>query len=416
MTSATFTPTGDPHVRRRFQLTNFGGNNNKYYLVETWPTSGGDVFFRATYGRVGATPQIKERMASEHYVANVIREKLGKGYQEIELHGPSTAPAAVATQPTTMLAPPVRQLIDYIYAEAGSSIASYLAVDVNALSQSQIAHGRTLLGTAQEQYVAWHAARTHAQWTRLADTVEQYYNAIPTQLPHRIKHEQVVETFCTQFDEQENRLNQLEAALATYSVQQQQPQQSHYDLLGADLVLLSADDERHKWICLDIAQTSVHGYHVNVRDIFSVRVPGERRAWEANTVGKRRVDLLFHGTGSQNVRHILRSGLICPRTPSHGRMFGHGIYFANQCTKSANYCSASGPKRPHMLLLADVAIGRPYIARNSMPDCTKAPFFHDSVLGKAGKTMAWGGSLRYDEHIVYNAAQQTLRYLVTFDR
>ena len=51
-----------------------------------------------------------------------------------------------------------------------------------------------------------------------------------------------------------------------------------------------------------------------------------------------------------------------------------------------------------------------------MPDCTQAPFFHDSVLGKASKTMAWGGSLRYDEHIVYNAAQQTLRYVVTFDR
>jgi poly [ADP-ribose] polymerase len=416
MTFTTLTPSGDPLVRRRFQLTNLGGNNNKYYLVETWPMPGGDVFFRATYGRVGAAPQIKERMASEHYVASVIREKLGKGYQEIELHGPSTAPAAIAVQPVTRLAPSVQQLIDYIYAEAGSSIASYLAVDVNALSQAQIAHGRTLLGVAQGHYVAWHTARTRDLWTRLADTVEQYYNAIPTQLPHRIKHEQAVETFCTQFDEQENRLNQLEAALATYKVQQQQPQRSHYDLLGADLALVPVDDDRHKAICTYIAQTSVHGYAVNVRDIFSVTVPDERRVFEANTVGKRRIDLLFHGTGSHNVRHILRSGLICPRTPSHGRMFGHGIYFANQCTKSTNYCSASGPKRPHMLLLADVAIGRPYIARDAMPGCTKAPFFHDSVLGKAGKTMAWGGSLCYDEHVVYNPAQQTLRYLVTFDR
>jgi poly [ADP-ribose] polymerase len=97
-------------------------------------------------------------------------------------------------------------------------------------------------------------------------------------------------------------------------------------------------------------------------------------------------------------------------------MFGHGIYFANQATKSTNYCSASRPKKPHMLLLADVAIGRPYVAPDAMPNCTQAPDLHDSVLGKAGKTMAWGGSLRYDEHIVYNAAQQTLRYLVTFDR
>lgn len=39
----------------------------------------------------------------------------------------------VVAQPTTTMAPRVRQVLDYIYDEAGSSIASHLAVDVNAL-------------------------------------------------------------------------------------------------------------------------------------------------------------------------------------------------------------------------------------------------------------------------------------------
>lgn len=77
MAGTTFIPTGDPHVRRRFQLTNFGGNN-KYYLVETWPMPGGEVFLRSSYGRVGAAPQLKERVASEQYVAGVIRKSWAK--------------------------------------------------------------------------------------------------------------------------------------------------------------------------------------------------------------------------------------------------------------------------------------------------------------------------------------------------
>ena len=53
---AAYLPKGEPEVRRKFQLTNLHNNNNKYYLVDTWPIDGDQVFFRATYGRVGATP------------------------------------------------------------------------------------------------------------------------------------------------------------------------------------------------------------------------------------------------------------------------------------------------------------------------------------------------------------------------
>ena len=42
---ASYQPTGEPDNRRKFQLTNLQGNNNKYYLVETWPLPDGQVFF-----------------------------------------------------------------------------------------------------------------------------------------------------------------------------------------------------------------------------------------------------------------------------------------------------------------------------------------------------------------------------------
>ena len=407
-------PSGEPAERRKFQLTNLDGNNNKYYLVETWPLPDGQVFFRATYGRVGSAPQVDEKVASATWVERKIREKTGKGYQEVTLHRPAVVAAAPA--PVVQVAPKVQQLVDYIYAEAGEKIASYLSVGVDGLSQDQIERGRKLLSLAQAQHTAWSQAQSQAAFHLLSGTVQSYYNAVPTKLPSRIDRQQVVTDFCKDFDEQEQRLNQLEAAIATYAVQQHNPQVSRYDALGVEIALLPQQDNRYAQVCDYIARTAVHGYKVRVRDVFSVVVPAERRAFEQNTRGRSQVDLLFHGTAGQNVRHILRSGLICPRSPSNGRFLGHGIYFANKCTKSANYCSVRGRGVPHFLFLAEVAIGKIYIAPGAMSDLRDAPKGHDSVLGKAGRTDAWGGKLAYDEYVIYSAAQQTLRYLVTFDR
>jgi hypothetical protein len=273
-----------------------------------------------------------------------------------------------------------------------------------------------LLSTAQQQHVVWQQAPGAAAFQTLATTVQAFYNAVPTQLPARIDREQVVLDFCKQLDEQEDRLNQLEAAIATLAVQQRTPQASLYDALGADIALLPQNDARYGRIADYIARTCVHGYKVTIRDIFTVNIAVEREAFERNRRGTSQVSLLFHGTASQNVWHILRSGLVCPRVPSHGRMFGDGIYFANRCTKSANYCSVSRRGVPHLLFLADVAIGKPFVASDAMSGINAAPRGYDSVWGKAGYTRSWGSKLQFDEHIVYSTAQQSLRYLVTFDR
>ena len=42
---------------------------------------------------------------------------------------------------------------------------------------------------------------------------------------------------------------------------------------------------------------------------------------------------------------------------------------------------------------------------------------YDSVCGKAGHTKSWGAfSLQHDEFILYRPEQQTIRYLITFER
>jgi poly [ADP-ribose] polymerase len=357
---------------------------------------------------------VDEKIASAAWVERKIREKVNKGYQEVMLHRPAVAAAAPVS--ATQLAPKVQQLVDYIYTEAGEKIASYLAVGVDSLSQDQIERGRKLLQLAQTQFTAWQQSPAPAALHLLRGTVQSYYNTIPTQLPSRIDREQIVQEFCKAFDEQEDRLNQLEAAIATLTVQKHDPRASRYDALAAQIILLSQNDRSYGEIIDLVERTSVYGYKVRLRDIFMLTLPAERRAFEHNDRGRSQVARLFHGTAGHNVRHILRSGLICPRSPSNGRMFGHGIYFANKATKSTNYCSVRGRGVPHFLFLADVAIGKSYVAREAMSDLREAPKGHDSVLGKAGHTNAWAGRLQYDEFIVYHAPQQTIRYLVTFDR
>ncbi len=115
---------------------------------------------------------------------------------------------------------------------------------------------------------------------------------------------------------------------------------------------------------------------------------------------------------------ILHTGLIVPRTPSHGRMFGNGIYFANKSSKSTNYCYSSRRDIPQMLFISEVALGKVYTAPVASHYATP-PHGYDSVLGKGGHTRfanISGQRLWNDEFVVYTPPQQTIRYVVTWQR
>jgi poly [ADP-ribose] polymerase len=401
-----------------FQFTDLHSNHNKFYFVEIWPAGGDTVRFKASWGRVGSKPQVCEKVARTHELDRLIGEKLRKGYRPVDLHRPAVE-VVEATRPEAnpvRLDPKVAQLVDWVFMEAGEQIRSYLAVSVETLSQAQIEEGRRLLAEAQERFAGYTRRTTPGNLDTLAATVQGYYNTIPTKLPARPEREQLVRDFCKQFGEQENRLLQLEAAVATSAVRRLDPGMSLYQSLGAEVALLPPDDPAHAALVGYIERTQVHGYKMQPRDIFSVRIPAEREAYERNRRGVSRKELLFHGTRNGNVRHILRQGLICPGTPSHGRMLGNGIYLANMASKSANYCAPGRRDVPRMLLVVEAALGKCYCAPQAGA-FDRPPLRHDSVRGKAGQTrIGLGGwTLMNDEFVVFSPSQQTIRYLVTFD-
>ncbi len=159
------------------------------------------------------------------------------------------------------------------------------------------------------------------------------------------------------------------------------------------------------------------------RPKFQPKVRTDIEASLQKTYRSANVNPLFHGTRSVNVPGILREGL---RLPKHlvgvaiqGAMFGPGTYWADDWRKSHGYTSSPGTRyssgeggvkgRGAFILVADVALGRPFVA-DGWSGYTKAPNGYHSVAGLAHKSGVYN-----NEWIVYDVAQNDLRYLVEYE-
>ena len=169
-----------------------------------------------------------------------------------------------------------------------------------------------------------------------------------------------------------------------------------------------------------------------VKDIYMVRVPAATAKWDACQRGKDNVKLLVHGSRNQNWRHILKTGLRMPQFHNNGvangTMFGAGIYFADQPTKSGNYCGSgwqnvSGSTQ-YALLLTDVALGKSYTPRGSDSSLSLSKLQslggYDSVFAKGSTGQSYGvrgeSGVLNNEFIIFDEGQHKPRFLVTWEK
>jgi poly [ADP-ribose] polymerase len=176
------------------------------------------------------------------------------------------------------------------------------------------------------------------------------------------------------------------------------------------LDIITRDDPNYARIERKILETQSqrHAFKLKVNRIFQARLPEERSRFETEGQAVGNVQELFHGTKNCNMVGILSRGLlIAPKSaPVTGYMFGKGIYFADQSSKSAQYSLLWANNRRPMgyLFLADVALGR--IKAETGPQYREeAPKGYHSVQGCKGP------NLIHNEFIVYKTAQCTLRYV-----
>jgi len=154
-------------------------------------------------------------------------------------------------------------------------------------------------------------------------------------------------------------------------------------------------------------------YHV--KDIYAMKIASMKKNFDSVKDNIGNVMQLWHGTKASNLLSIFRQGLVIPPSSSShctGRMYSDGLYFSSVSTKALNYATnfwgSGGSTNRIFMFLAEVAMGKAYIAGGGWGSYPKAGY--DSTWAKGGQS----GVLN-DEMIVYKLNQANLVYLVEFE-
>jgi len=125
------------------------------------------------------------------------------------------------------------------------------------------------------------------------------------------------------------------------------------------------------------------------------------------------IQRLYHGTSGSNAQAIIAEGF---KLPKHSGMFGKGVYLAKTPLKCWQYstreeCECS----THYVLVCNVALGSqkemsqagvPFRRKASVKDAIcRRPKQQTTCDSVKGLSVGQGGSLRVQEHVVYNPAQ-----------
>lgn len=116
----------------------------------------------------------------------------------------------------------------------------------------------------------------------------------------------------------------------------------------------------------------------------------------------------FHGTSSRALSKILAKGFKIPENPG---MYGRGVYFATDSSKSAQYAVDETK-----LLLCEVALGKAKVVKTADATLdfeTICELGYDSVYAPRN-TKSTAGVL-FDEFVVYHRDQAIPRYCVTYE-
>ena len=399
--------------------TSLEANNNKFYVLEVHTAKDGRCRLCTHYGRVGAagvkeSKEFDDRDAALKAYAKTLAEKTSprKGYILVEVEHATVGSRALqtASEPTqekrrvkpSTLAPEIAQFVEHIYDESKSELVRRIETPLGSLSKSQIERGADAL-----REIRFALARDHQD--KIVPLTSRYYSLVPHRLGQRPSLDDVAINSLEKADSEEELLQLMRDV---YHIQGDLESETDrkYRALGAKLSVVSPLDPAYRQVEQRIVstQSARHPFKIRVNRVFTAELPEERRRFETEgkTVGN--LQGLFHGTKNCNMAGILSRGLlIAPKSaPVSGYMFGKGIYFADQSSKSAQYSLLwSNNKRPvGYLFLADVALGK-IKAEDGPLYREEAPQGYHSVQGCKGQHLV------HNEFIIYKTSQCTLRYI-----
>lgn len=444
--------------------TDLAGGNNKYYQIEAHVSKDKKKFrLYSRYGRVGADGMQEERVPTQNETAlleafeSLKSEKTGKskGYVEVKMAATKIGSSVTNTQILSddikkdkitvsdkddektklNIHKSIEKLVDRLYTEAGQAARQQLSGSLNTsvenplgtLTLSQIEHGRNILQEIQQMI----ADKPKLKGTIHSDLIQksnQFFSAIPQTIPHRPKPSEGQKALDAWLKtivlNDEERLDGKEELLGLLSDVQGMAKgfattdiEKKYVEIGCEYTFLDKDDPHFKKI-EDFHQTTRsnrHDWKAAIQNIWRVSIKGQKDKHLPTMKDVGNVKPLFHGSGPQNILGICKHGLLMrpPGVYITGSMFGNGLYFADQSSKSEQYSfgrygGGSGKGETYFMFVTDVALGTIKEYEDAQPHLSKPPSGFHSVQGKKGR---W---LVHNEFITYDVKQHILQYLIEF--
>lgn len=446
--------------------TDLAGGNNKFYQIEAHASKDRKSFrLFSCYGRVGVDGVKEERIPPQDEPSllaafeSLKSEKTGKskGYVEVMMAAVKVGSSVAKTQilsddvkkdklvtagddpqkaaARTVMDKTVEKLIDRLYAEAGQAVQKQLSGSLNStaenplgtLTLTQIEHGRKILGEVHTLLTDKPKLKgtVHPDLVKLSN---QFFSAIPQTIPHRPKPSEgqvaldnwlntIVLNDEKRLDEKEELMGLLSDVQGMVDGFASTDVAQKYKEIGCEYSYLDPSKDTRKKIetYMNESRSSRHDWKVDVVNVWSVSVKGQKDKHLPTMKDIGNVKPLFHGSRPANILGICKHGLLLrpPGAIVTGSMFGNGIYFADQSSKSEQYSFAGGwgtsyGKNTYFMFVADVALGKVKEYENAQSHLQKAPSGYHSVLGKKGSY------LYHNEYIVYDIKQHILQYLVEF--
>lgn len=437
------------------QMTDFEGGNNKFYQMELHKDASGRFRIYSAYGRTGKTPVKEERIPSSEGEATsefdkIQRSKEKKGYRKVDMvatnHGSEEGnkkilsqdfkkdkvqAAGTVTTSLRKLDASISSLVERLYTEAGQSCKSQLngslqstaSNPLGTLSLTQLNEGKDII-LKINNLLSKKKSLIDSIEPEVLELTNAFYSAIPQEIPLRPKGDDARKEWMRQYalnnakilDEKGDLLDLLGDVKGMMAGFASDDIAVKYDQLNCGIELVDPNTFNKIKSFLESTQSRNHNWKLTAKRIWKISSKGQKGYRDyVEKIGN--INPLFHGSRAANIMGICKKGLLLrpPGAYVTGSMFGNGLYFADQSTKSSQYATArfggsAGHGDTYFMFVADVALGKIKKYQDSESHLTKAPSGYDSVRGEKGR------SLVHNEFIVYDVRQNELQYLIEFEQ
>lgn len=413
-------------MEAKYIYTELDENSNKFWHITQ---DGSDV--TTVWGRVGEAGQTKVKSfpssyEAEDFYAKKIHEKERKGYTIQRTVGAAptrvtnTNLGAIARKQIEHTEPETAKLIEFlvtrnIHAIEGATNIRYnettgqLTTPLGVVTLEGLTEADDLL-KQMESYIE---GKRHLSpgFTRI---VNQYMRIVPQNIGRQRVSATEIFGSIEKLKSQKVLLDTLRSVISDAD-----------DKLVTDapvvfrtkLSMVDAKDPEFKRIN-DKFQKSMNRNHTSSRmtlkKVWKIEIAGAETAFETDGVKVGNIRELWHGTKDANLLSILKGGYAIPRNGGTmritGRMFGDGVYFSDQSTKSLNYATSfwgGGGSQRSFMLLNDVAMGKGYEPSTSFSGGCRPGY--DSTFAKPRVS-----GVMNNEMVVYRTSQIRPKYLCEF--